>query len=170
MNHPHESQAAAMARAGELPDGEQLRECVNSGQVSAAQVVAHQQAGEAALQKLTAIGEATGWPEGMLHAGELPELPASHSRPSDLYDIYSADQMRSYAVAARSEAMQEAERYRADAERFAWWFNDSDDKSGFLDSYLEGLTEHWGLENWRKAIDGAMAEHAAATQQGANHE
>lgn len=46
MNHPHESQAAAMARAGELPDGEQLRECINSGQVSAAQVVAHQEAGE----------------------------------------------------------------------------------------------------------------------------
>lgn len=41
MNHPHEQQAAAMARAGELPDGEQLRECINSGQVSAAQVVAH---------------------------------------------------------------------------------------------------------------------------------
>lgn len=46
MNHPHEPQSAAMARAGELQDGEQLRECINSGQVSAAQVVAHAEAGE----------------------------------------------------------------------------------------------------------------------------
>ena len=73
MNNPHEQQAAAMARAGELPDGEQLRsgnrcgtckcadwcgaygcwtlrECINSGQVSAAQVVAHAEAGELRLQ------------------------------------------------------------------------------------------------------------------------
>lgn len=56
MNHPHEQQAAAMDRAGELPDGEQLRECINSGQVSAAQVVAHAEAGEVT----------TGWPPGML--------------------------------------------------------------------------------------------------------
>lgn len=55
MNHPHEQQAAAMARAGELPDGEQLRECINSGQVSSAQVVAHAES-----------GEVTGWPAGML--------------------------------------------------------------------------------------------------------
>ena len=49
MNHPHEQQAAAMARAGELPDGEQLRECINSGQVSAAQVVAHAENGELSM-------------------------------------------------------------------------------------------------------------------------
>lgn len=55
MKHPHESQAAAMARVGELSDDELLQECIASGQVSAAQVVAHHEA-----------GETTGWPPGML--------------------------------------------------------------------------------------------------------
>ena len=54
--------ASHCAKHGCIP----LTECIASGQVSAAQVVAHAEAGEAALQKLTEIGEATGWPEGML--------------------------------------------------------------------------------------------------------
>lgn len=44
MNHKNESKA------------EQLRECINSGQVSAAQVVAHAESGEVT----------TGWPAGLL--------------------------------------------------------------------------------------------------------
>lgn len=102
MNHPHEQQAAAMARAGELPDGEQLRsgnlcekckcadwcaehgcwaltECINSGQVSAAQVVAHAE------------------------AGDLPVMPDPKLYPAGIYPYgvltYSADQMREYAEA-----------------------------------------------------------------------
>lgn len=95
MNNPHESQAAAMARVGELPDGEQLRECINSGQVSAAQVVEHADAGQyrpnssgvfgavrvcqisdcecsqgcgngPCRQEIRDLPKPTGWPTGML--------------------------------------------------------------------------------------------------------
>ncbi len=92
MNRPHESQAAAMARTGELPDGEQLRECINSGQVSAAQVVAHQQAGEAA------------------------EAAMSMFVNRNDYEQYLTDRLVA-SNAARAEAMQEAARWKADVER-----------------------------------------------------
>lgn len=87
MNHPHEQQAAAMERAGELTDGEQLAECINSGQVSAAQVVAH------------------------VEAGELPPLPKP-DRPNIWGGCHSTEQMRAYATVALAAKQEEVVRLK----------------------------------------------------------
>ena len=80
MNNPHKSQAAAMARAGELPDGEQLRECINSGQVSAAQVVAHAEAGEIMVTPYISQAQFDRtFPVTHQEAGELPIQAETYS-------------------------------------------------------------------------------------------
>ena len=46
-----------------------------------------------------------------------------------------------------------------DAKRFRWWFGplDVDAKSKFVLPYIEGCTKGWSLDQWRAAVDAAMA-------------
>lgn len=44
-----------------------------------------------------------------------------------------------------------------DARRFAWFLSDAP-KGDFITVYLQGVREHWSLDQWRDAIDAAMKE------------
>jgi len=46
-----------------------------------------------------------------------------------------------------------------DAKRFRWWFGplDVDAKGKFVLPYIEGCTNNWTLDQWRAAVDAAMA-------------
>jgi hypothetical protein len=41
-----------------------------------------------------------------------------------------------------------------DGERFAWYFSD-EPKGDFLSAFMQGVREHWSLDQWRAAIDAA---------------
>jgi hypothetical protein len=41
-----------------------------------------------------------------------------------------------------------------DGERFAWYFSDKP-KGDFLNAFMQGIREHWSLDQWRAAIDAA---------------
>lgn len=51
-------------------------------------------------------------------------------------------------------------RVQRDAERFEWFFGDSD-KLPFMSNYLLGIRESWTPDQWRAAIDAAMAAKGA---------
>lgn len=43
-----------------------------------------------------------------------------------------------------------------DSVRFEWWFS-NEPKYEFFDQYMEGVSAGWSLDQWRTAIDAAMA-------------
>lgn len=43
-----------------------------------------------------------------------------------------------------------------DSVRFEWWFS-KEPKYEFFDQYMEGVSAGWSLDQWRTAIDAAMA-------------
>jgi hypothetical protein len=45
-----------------------------------------------------------------------------------------------------------------DAARFAWWFSEAPKPDAFMATYLQGVREHWSLDQWRTAIDAALAQ------------
>lgn len=102
MNHPHESQAAAMARTGELPDGEQLRECINSGQASAAQVVAHAEAGELSRPVAHRFDIMEGI-ESKVGSWLYSDGPPKESPFASMQALFTEEQMRAALAAERAE-------------------------------------------------------------------
>ena len=48
-----------------------------------------------------------------------------------------------------------SEQAEQDAGRFEWWFSDTN-KGSFINTYLQGVREGWGTDQWRAAIDAAM--------------
>lgn len=68
------------------------------------------------------------------------------------------DRLQSALTAAHQRLSEQetllAERNR-DAERFEWFFGDSD-KLPFMSNYLLGVRESWTPNQWRAAIDEAM--------------
>jgi len=54
------------------------------------------------------------------------------------------------------EVRAERDALRADAERFAWYFG-SEDKMPFMKAYIDGLASGYTLDQWRAAIDAAIA-------------
>ena len=79
-------------RKNEMKDNEQLRECINSGQVSAAQVVAHAEAGE--------LPEPFGF---LLPTERSPAFHYMRRNDENGMSVFSADQMRAALVAERAE-------------------------------------------------------------------
>ena len=194
MNHPHEPQAAAMDRAGELPDGEQLRsgnlcekckcadwcaehgcwaltECINSGQVSAAQVVAHADAGE--LPPLPAPFEIE-WPSlhphglgcGVEDRDITDRYEAAEYGWQDGVDkvagcvpdeIYTADQMRAYATVALAAKQEEVVRLREAAE--AVLSNEEHAFSGGMRNYQKGSQTWQVYEDLRIALTAPGEKH-----------
>lgn len=57
-----------------------------------------------------------------------------------------------------------------DAKRFRWWFGplDAEAKSKFVLPYIEGCTKGWTLDQWRVAVDAAMAGIPFARTSGAD--
>lgn len=53
------------------------------------------------------------------------------------------------------------ESQEADARRFAWYFSDKP-KGDWLQTYLDGIRAGWTTDQWRAAIDAAMATEKAA--------
>lgn len=43
-----------------------------------------------------------------------------------------------------------------DAARLDWFFGDTGKPAEFITTYLQGVREHWSLDQWREAIDAAM--------------
>lgn len=43
-----------------------------------------------------------------------------------------------------------------DSVRFEWWFS-KEPKYEFFDQYMEGVSAGWSLDQWRTAIDAAIA-------------
>ena len=52
----------------------------------------------------------------------------------------------------------EVARLRADAERFVWWFSDTEKSGVYINEYLRGVREHWTLDQWRASIDTARKD------------
>jgi hypothetical protein len=44
-----------------------------------------------------------------------------------------------------------------DAARFVWYFDWTTKGENFIAAYMQGMREHWTLEQWRAAIDKAMS-------------
>lgn len=118
----------------------QLQECINSGQVSAAQVVAHAE------------------------AGELPELPSAHrayqvdsTMRYVMDDYYSADQMREYATVALAAKQEEVVRLREAAE--AVLSNEEHAFSGGMRNYQKGSQTWQVYEDLRIALTAPGEKH-----------
>ena len=60
-----------------------------------------------------------------------------------------AIEQAAYAAGARD--------MRDDAERFIWWFSDAE-KGTYINDYLQGIREHWTLDQWRASIDAARGK------------
>lgn len=61
--------------------------------------------------------------------------------------------------------MLQAQINEEDAKRFRWWFAPYDkSKQDFTLRYIEGCQQGWTLDQWRVAIDFAMAQGATSIQ------
>lgn len=69
------------------------------------------------------------------------------------YEIWSdKGRVWLHRIAGRSSTPQDA----ADARRFAWYFSD-EPKGWWLATYLDGMRAGWTTDQWRAAIDAAIA-------------
>jgi hypothetical protein len=89
--------------------------------------------------------------------GKLPPLPEPEHWYFDGGEAlptggYTDDQMHAYA---RLHAAQ----FVRDAERFDWYFGpDSVKCTDFMTQYFKGMKERWTPDQWRAAIDAALAK------------
>lgn len=63
--------------------------------------------------------------------------------------------VREYKEAARTDGGTQGN--PQDTERFVWWFSDTDKPNEFINTYLQGVREHWSVDQWRACIDLAMS-------------
>ena len=70
--------------------------------------------------------------------------------------LAAAEDMNAACNADFSRLRAERDALRADAERFAWYFG-SEDKMPFMKAYIDGLASGYTLDQWRAAIDAAIA-------------
>jgi len=99
---------------------------------------------------------------------EIAELRYSLSQAHSVAQACAARAERAEANAANweeqandrvsdwDEVRAERDALRADAERFAWYFG-SEDKMPFMRAYIDGLASGYTLDQWRAAIDAAIA-------------
>jgi hypothetical protein len=52
-----------------------------------------------------------------------------------------------------------------DAARFVWYFDWTTKGENFIAAYMQGMREHWTLDQWRAAIDKAMSAALAGSAQ-----
>jgi hypothetical protein len=45
-----------------------------------------------------------------------------------------------------------------DARRFVWWFDDSPKPPNMMNEFLQGVREHWTLDQWRAHCDKWMTD------------
>jgi hypothetical protein len=63
------------------------------------------------------------------------------------------------------ESALRAQQDTKDGERFAWYFSD-EPKGDFLNAFMQGIREHWSLDQWRAAIDAARGADLSADDAG----
>lgn len=81
---------------------------------------------------------------------KLPELPYPYNTPE--YRTVG-EVIKEYTRAA---VLADRERMKPDTARLEWYFGDTD-KIDFVMTYLQGIKEKWTTDQWRVAIDTAMA-------------
>lgn len=89
---------------------------------------------------------------------KLPPMPAyvygRECGPNE--KVWPESSMREYATAAILADRQERAEVLRDAERFCWYFSDKP-KGDWLSTYLDGVRTGWTTDQWRAAIDAAIA-------------
>lgn len=55
----------------------------------------------------------------------------------------------------------DCENLRRDAARFVWWFSDSQKPPNMLNEFLQGVREHWTVDQWRIHCDRWMVKSQA---------
>jgi hypothetical protein len=75
-----------------------------------------------------------------------------YNREGDTLDGYTAEFLTLHQLEKRMDEQSK------DAARFAWYFSFEPIKDpSFLNVYMDGMNQRWNLQQWRAAIDAAMA-------------